>query len=347
MKKKRRMLVLAEGMLKNSYGKTAHGVIRYTPDEVLAVIDSTTAGKTCEEVIGYGGDIPIIYSIKEGLKFNPDTLVIGIALVGGVLPEKWKKFIIEAIKYKLNVINGLHTFLTDDKDIMKYAKRHNIEVIDLRRPPNIYHVASGKWKKVKSRVILTVGTDCAIGKKSVTVEIYRALKKMGKSVDWIATGQTGILICGKGVVIDAVKSDFVAGVMELEIVKSAKRNDYILVEGQGALTHQGYSGVTMGLIHGVVPDAMILCHEMGRIFDHNGDPILDFKFIIKLHEMVVGFFKKSKVVGMNLMTNRMPEKEALREIGKLEKKLRIPVDDTVRFGGEKLANAILKYFSDD
>ena len=222
MPKRRRMLVLAEGMFTDPHGKTAHGVVRYIPEQVAAVIDSTLAGKICKEVVGYGGDIPIISSIEEGLKFNPDTLVIGIALVGGVLPEEWKKFIIKAIKYKLNVINGLHTFLTDDKDIIRYARRYGVEVIDLRKPPDIYHVACGKWKKIKSKVILSIGTDCAIGKKSAVFEIYRVFRKIGKRADFIATGQTGMLIGGKGVAIDAVKSDFVAGVMELEVVKSAR-----------------------------------------------------------------------------------------------------------------------------
>ncbi len=345
--KKRRMLVLAEGMLNNSYGKTAHGVIRYIPEQVLAVIDSKLAGKTCQEVLGYGGKIPVISSLKEGIKFNPDTIVIGIALVGGVLPGRWKKFVVEAIKYKLNVINGLHTFLSEDKELIRHANRNKVDLIDLRKSPKVYHVASGKWKKIKSKVILTIGTDCAIGKKSTTIEIYRAFKKMGKKADFVPTGQTGMLISGKGVAVDAVKSDFVAGLMELEIVKSSRRYDYIFVEGQGALTHQGYSGVTMGLIHGVVPDAMILCHEIGKTKDHTGDKILDLKFIIKLHEMVTSFFKKSKVVGMNLITCKLSEEKALKEIGKLEKRLKIPVDDTVRFGGEKLANTILKYFSEN
>lgn len=344
---KKKMLVLAEGLFTDPHGKTAHGVVRFIPEQVCAVIDSTLAGKTCEEVTGYGGKIPIISSIEEGLKFKPDTLVIGIALVGGVLPVRWKKFIIKAIKYKLNVINGLHTFLTDDKDIMKYAKRYKVEIIDLRKPPVTYHVASGKWKDIKSKVILTVGTDCAIGKKTAIFEIYKFFKKIGKRADFIPTGQTGMLIAGKGVAIDAVKSDFVAGVMELEVVKSAKKHEYIFVEGQGALTNQGYSGVTMGLIHGIMPDAMILCHELGRIYDHFSDPIRDFSSIIKLHEMVVGFYKKSKIIGMNLITNNASEKDALREIKKLERKLKIPVDDTVRFGAEKLADAVLKYFEEN
>ena len=344
MPKKRRMLVLAEGMFTDPHGKTAHGAVRYIPEQVAAVIDSTLAGKVCKDVVGYGGNIPIISSIEDGLKYNPDTLVIGIALIGGVLPERWKKFIIKAIKYKLNVINGLHTFLTDDKDIMRYAHRYSVDVIDLRKPPDIYHVACGKWKKIKSRVILSVGTDCAIGKKAAVFDIYRVFKKMGKRADFIATGQTGILIGGKGVAIDAVKSDFVAGMMELEVAKSARRHDYIFVEGQGALTNQGYSGVTMGLIHGVMPDAMILCHEVGRTHDHFGDPIRDFKYIIKLHEMVVEIYKKSKVIAMNLITEKVPEGEALKEIRRLERKLKMPVDDTVRFGGEKLAKVILKYF---
>ena len=228
--KKRRMLVLAEGMLNDSHAKTAHGVIRYIPKQVLAVIDSKLAGKTCEEVLGYGGKIPVISSLKEGMKFNPDTIVIGIATVGGVFPERWKKFVIESIKYKLNVINGLHTFLSEDKELIRYANRNKVDLIDLRKSPEAYHVASGKWKGIKSKVILTVGTDCAIGKKSTTIELYRAFKKMGKKADFVPTGQTGILISGKGVAIDAVKSDFVAGSMELEIVKSSKRYDYIFVD---------------------------------------------------------------------------------------------------------------------
>ncbi len=343
MKKKRRLLILVEKQLGGRHGKTAHGVIRYTPEQVVAVIDRRYRGKTCQEVLGYGGDIPVVGSVKEGLQFKPNALLIGLAIAGGALPKPWRKAIAEAIRTKLDVINGLHTYISTDAEFAPLARRHRVKLIDLRMPPPIQKCSEGIPLHNNAKVILTVGTDGAIGKMSVMLEIVKEFKKYEPNSVAIATGQTGMMITNNGYAADAVKSDFVGGIIEEILLKESNKYKYLFVEGQGSLVHQGFSAVTLGLMHGALPDVMIMCHRLNFERNELGAKIPSIPEFIKLHEQLVGFFKPSKIIAIAINSAGFPEDIAKAEMASIEKEYGLPVDDCVRFGGKKLADVLYNY----
>jgi uncharacterized NAD-dependent epimerase/dehydratase family protein len=341
----RKMLALAEGRFSPLRSKTANGAIIYLPDQVVAVIDSTKAGKTAQEVLGYGGSIPIVANIQEGMKYGPTDLLIGIAPTGGRLPQEWRDWIITAINNKLNILSGLHTILSDDEEFVHHAKVNNVTLTDWRKIPPEYEVVSkGNYRTRKAKTILTVGADCNIGKMTTMLQVYNEFARRGKKSDFIGTGQTGIMISGKGVAVDAIISDYIAGSIEKCIdASAAEGNEYIFVEGQGSLTHQGYSGVTLGLIHGTMPDAMIMCVMPARKHDDYTLPIPDVKRLIALHEEVVNIFRPTKVVGIGINSIGLTDEQSMDEAKRLEDLTGLPAVDTFRFGAKKLADALDSY----
>ncbi|MBI2618923.1 MAG: DUF1611 domain-containing protein [Ignavibacteriales bacterium] len=342
----RRLLVLAEGRFSPLRSKTANGAIAYLPDQVVAVIDSTKAGMTAAQVLGYGGEIPVVRDLDEGLRFRPTHLLIGIAPTGGRLPDEWRQTLSRAISRGLHILSGLHTILSDDPEIASAARKHQITITDYRKiPPESEVVSKGSWKTRGAKTILTVGTDCNIGKMTTILELQKEFQKRGLKSDFVATGQTGMLIRGRGIAVDSIVSDYIAGSIEKEIDRSAAEgSEYIFVEGQGALTHMGYSGVTLGLIHGTMPDAMILCHQPTRLKDDYGLSLPDLTRLIQFHEEAVGFFRKSKVVGIGLNSIGLTDEESCAAVEAIERKTGLPTEDAFRFGGKKLADALLRYF---
>lgn len=341
----RRILILAEGKFSPLRSKTANGAIAYLPDQVVGVIDSTKAGLTAQQVLGYGGSIPVVKSLEEGLQLHPTHLLIGIAPTGGRLPEAWRDILKQALRSRLHILSGLHTILSDDPEFSRLALEYGVTITDYRKiPPESEVVAKGTWRTRRAKTILTVGTDCNIGKMTTIVQVHRDFLQRGLKADFVATGQTGILIRGRGIAVDSIISDYIAGCIELEIDRSEQEGyDYIFVEGQGALTHMGYSGVTLGLIHGTMPDAMILCHQPTRLNDDYGLPIPDLKRIIKLHEDVVTFFKPTKVVGIGINSVGLSEEQSLAAAEAIERETGLPAIDTFRFGAAKLSDALLNY----
>jgi len=341
---RKKVVILAEGKLGMKTSKTANGIIRYSDDEVIGVIDSTNVGKDLEKIIGVGKGIPILKNIEESFKYKPEALVIGIAPRGGGLPDDFRHTIKTAIKNGLAVISGLHYFLNEDKELSDLAKECKVNLVDLRKPPEDISVAKGIWKNIKAKVLLTVGSDCNIGKKTAMLEIYKEFKKQYKKTVFIGTGQTSIYIFNKGVPVDQVVADYISGAVEYEIEKYGYDNDYIFVEGQGSLTHQGYSGVTYGMIHGSMPDAMILVHGLQREYDDYNNKIPDLKILINFHEECMSFFKKSKVVAIAINSFGLDEDETKKRIKEIENYTGLPTDDVVRYGPEKLTKALINYF---
>jgi uncharacterized NAD-dependent epimerase/dehydratase family protein len=342
---KRRILALAEGRFSPLKSKTANAALIYTPGETVAIIDSTKNGKTAQDVLGYGGDVPVVASIEEGLKFQPTHLLIGIAPSGGRLPDVWRDWIKTAICNKMHILSGLHTILSDDDEFAKLAEEHHVTITDWRKIPLEYEVVSkGNYRTRKAKAILTVGVDCNIGKMTTMLQVYNEFLKRGLKSDFIGTGQTGIMISGKGIAVDAVISDYIAGSIEKCIdASNAEGYNYIFVEGQGALTHQGYSGVTFGLMHGTMPDAMIMCVQPTRTHDDYGLPIPDVNTLIKLHEDVITLFRPTKIVGIGINSIGLTDEQSREEAKKLEDKTGLPAIDAFRFGGEKLTDALLNY----
>ncbi|MBI2619471.1 MAG: DUF1611 domain-containing protein [Ignavibacteriales bacterium] len=344
---RRKLLVLAEGRFSPLKSKTANGAIAYLRDQVVAVIDSTKAGMTAQKVLGYGGDIPVVSSLEEGLTYQPTHLLIGIAPTGGRLPDAWRTLIKTALEQRLHILSGLHTILSDDPEFSSLAKRQGVTLTDYRKiTPESEVVSKGTWRQRKAKVILTVGTDCNIGKMTTILQVHQEFAKRGLKADFVATGQTGMLIRGRGIPVDSIISDYTAGCIELDVDRSiAEGYEYVLVEGQGALTHMGYSGVTLGLIHGTMPDAMILCHQPTRVKDDYGLPLPDLKKVIRLHEETVQFFRQTKVVGIGVSSVGLSDDESKEWSERIERETGLPAVDTFRFGGAKLADAILEYFS--
>lgn len=348
MNSNHRIVVLAEEKFGPLTSKTANQAIRYIPEQIVGIIDRTQAGKSAQEVIGFGGNIPILQNLQHALEYNPNTLLIGIAPTGGRLPETWRPIINEAIENKLSIISGLHTYLSDDLEFSNHAKKCNVQLIDLRKvPPEYEVVAKGLWKNRIAKTILTIGTDCNVGKMTASFELHREFMRRGLKSDFVATGQTGILLSGKGVCVDSLVGDYIAGAIELEVDNSAKSGaEFIHVEGQGSLTHQGYSSVTLGLMHGVMPDAMILVHHPIRKVDDYGFQISDVKKLIHLHEIMIRPFKESKVVGIAMNTVKMIQEQIREAKRDLERQTDLPTADILTSDVRLLADAILKYLNE-
>jgi uncharacterized NAD-dependent epimerase/dehydratase family protein len=344
----RRLLILTEGKFQYHDAKTAMGVIRYGTDHVVALLDSTIAGRNAAEWMP-GYDVPAIATLEAAMALPepPDTLLIGIAPTGGKLPPEWRSTILAAIGTGLEIQSGLHTFLGDDPEFSAAAAPPGVRIVDYRRPPERHETSIGRRHHRGKRVILTVGTDCAIGKMSVALDLRKAALAAGDAAVFVPTGQTGMMIDGWGVAVDRVISDFVQGTVEWMVEQAEARGDWVIVEGQGSLDHPAYSSVTLGLLHGATPHAMVMVHKPGMAehdFDHLPDvsfPIARLPDFIRLHESVAGLVAPSKVVAIALNTSLYPDEAAARRvIAETSAETGLPADDPVRFGGGPLWAAI-------
>jgi uncharacterized NAD-dependent epimerase/dehydratase family protein len=341
-------VILAEGQFGAHSAKTAYGVIRYGRDDVVAVLDSTRAGENVAAFLP-GQDIPIVATLSEALAMptRPDALLIGIAPTGGRLPAEWRTIIGDAIDAGLDVLSGLHTFLGDDPEFAAAAAVRGTSIVDYRRPPERLETAVGRPHDPGKRVILTVATDCAIGKMSVGLELRRAALAAGNAASFVPTGQTGMMIEGWGVAVDRVISDFAQGTVEWLIEQGEQLGDWVIVEGQGSLDHPAYSSVTLALIHGATPHAMIMVHKpglAGHDFDHLPEasfPIARLGPFIELHERIAGLVAPSAVVAVALNTSLYPDDDdARRIIEEIATETGLPTADPVRFGADDLWAAV-------
>jgi uncharacterized NAD-dependent epimerase/dehydratase family protein len=335
----KRYLILAERYSGDPhYGKTARGLLRYRGDEVVALLDSLRAGETQDGK-------PIVGSVNEALCFNPDTAVVGVATQGGRFPPEWRELLKSCISKGLDVESGLHEFISDDPELSELAARHRVELRDLRKPPADLSVPTGENMQVPARIVLTVGSDCAIGKKTVALELDLEARRRGVRSRFVPTGQTGILIAGWGIAVDAVVADFIAGATERLVVEGHARGgeDVLFVEGQGSLVHPAYSGVTLGLVHGAAPHAFVLCHLAGatEVEGFPGHPLPPLPELIELHERAALPARRARVEAIALNTRDLAEDGAREAIAAVEAETGLPADDPVRFGAGRLVDALL------
>ena len=268
------------------------------------------------------------------------TLVIGVANRGGVISAAWKKVLVQALEEGFDLASGLHNLLRDEEDLAAVAKATGRSLHDVRVPSVKYPIANGVKRTGKR--CLTIGTDCSVGKMYTSLAVDAEMKKCGLKSSFRATGQTGILVTGNGVPLDAVIADFMAGSIEwLTPDNDADHWDHI--EGQGSLFHVSYSGVTMALIHGGQPDAMILCHEPTRAH-MRGLPGYDLPSLEAVRDMALPIARIAnpacQVVGVSINTSAMGEDEALSYLEATEKRMGLPACDPVRQGAAKLADAL-------
>ena len=336
-----RYVILAHKAFDYIYSKTGNMLIRYNEKEVVAVIDIDQAGKTAEEVLGWGGNIPCVASFVEAKKFLPTDLVIGTAPQGGILDQRSYNEIVDAIENNCNIISGMHILLNENENLIKKSIENNISLIDLRKPPFPPHFPKGTWKNRQFPVLLVVGSDCDTGKMTTAWEIAKRFKKIKKNVEFLGTGQTGILLSGNGVPIDAVKADFMAGEIERCLDQFDDNMDLVVVEGQGALNNMYYSGVTLGLLHGCMPDYIILTHEPNRLIDAANHPIPLLNDLIELYIKLMNPFKKTTFLGINLLTLKLDNKTAIEKIKETQELHKMPVTDLVRFNSNKFIDEIV------
>lgn len=265
-------IVLAEGEFGKTGGKTSNGVVMHSEVfEARAVVDSETAGAEPADVLDYpdAPSIPIVDSVADAVERVPDAeaLVIGVATAGGHLPDALVREIETAMEAGCDVVSGLHVFLGESDHWSALADEHGVRLFDVRKPPvdDELRVGDGSVDDADADVVLTLGTDCAVGKRTTTFELYRAAREADIDAGWVATGQTGIMVGAQaGVVVDRVPADFTAGVVEDLVLDVAEDCDLVFVEGQAALTHRGYSGVTLSVLHGAWPDAVVLADDPER-----------------------------------------------------------------------------------
>jgi uncharacterized NAD-dependent epimerase/dehydratase family protein len=347
---KHRFLIIADGEFGPLSSKTANSCIRYFPERIVAVLDRTQVGKTAQDVLGFGGKIPVVGDFERGITLGQGAtaVLIGIAPAGGRLPDEWKAWLRTAIERKLEIWSGLHTFIGDDPELGPLARARGVRILDARRPPPNLPIADGRAAEVDALVILAVGSDCNVGKMTAQLQLRDALVKRGHRTSFVATGQTGIFIEGWGIAVDAVVADFVAGAAEQLVLEGAKDNDIVLVEGQGSLIHPGYSGVTLGLLHGSCPDALILCHQVTRdyIGDYHGrEPwvkIPSYTELIDIYERAARPVHPTKVIGICLNTYDMDESAARDAVARAAEETGLPATDPVRFDSGPLVDAIVR-----
>jgi D-glutamate N-acetyltransferase len=333
----RRLLILAEGRSSDPhYGKTARGVLRFRPHDVVAVLDSES---TAAEHEGF----PLVGSVGEALRYDPTTALVGVATQGGRFPPAWRELLQDCIRAGLDVENGLHEFISTDPVLAGLAREHGVELRDLRMPPPGLNVPTGANLTHGATTILTVGSDCAIGKMTVSLELDREARRRGWRTEFVPTGQTGIAIAGWGISVDAVVAEFIAGAAEQLVLEGVERGGEVLfVEGQGSLLHPGYSGVTLGLIHGAAPHAYVLCHKAGqRYVDENERfPMPPLRELVELHERIGLVPRPGRVLAVALNTRDLDEAAARRAIGETEAETGLPADDPVRFGAARLVDVL-------
>jgi uncharacterized NAD-dependent epimerase/dehydratase family protein len=347
MQQGQRVVILAEGDFGEIGSKTAIGVIRYGPQKVLAVIDSTRAGRNVRDWLGDGFDVPVVATLDETRAARPDALLIGIAPAGGRLPEArvWRDTIVAALDARIDVLSGLHEFLGDDPEFARAAAASGATIVDYRRPPDRLRIATGREHLPGRKVVLTVGTDCALGKMTVALELRRAAVSAGLSTSFVATGQTGMMIEGWGAAVDRIPADFVQGTTEWLVERGESMGEWVFVEGQGSLDHGAYSSVTLGLMHGSTPHAMVMVHEPGREYHHGweGSPLHRLKPLpefIRLHEQVAGLVAPSAVAAVALNTSALADSDARRAIADVADETGLVVDDPLRYGAERLLDAV-------
>jgi len=341
----RRMAILAEGCFSPLGAKTAVCLVRYVPREVVAVIDSSRAPTAVERVLGFGGGIPVVASLAEAIERGPNTLVLGTAPRGGMLTPEDRAVVVQAIEAGLHVASGMHRFLADDPDLAGLARRNGVVLWDARRPPDDIGVSTGAGA-AGCPVVLTVGSDCNTGKMTASLEIHYGLERAGVRSGFAASGQTGIMIVGRGIPVDRVLADFIGGAAERLVRETARGADVVILEGQGSIIHPGYAGVTFGMIAGAMPQALVLCHQPTRTSVRNYPvPIPALPELVRLYERSIEGIRKIPVIGIALNTFDMDADAARREVERARGDTRLPVTDPVRFGTEPIVRAIRNLLS--
>lgn len=346
-----KVAILAPGQLARATAKTAIGVLRYAPYRVVAVIDPSRAGTDASAHVGVGEGVPVVASVGEAVARGADTLLIGTAAAGGRIADEQRPFLADALRRGLEVWNGLHERVLADPALRAAAETGRGRVRELREPPPDLPIGGHRAPRQGATVVLTVGTDAAVGKMTVALELVAALERAGERAAFVATGQTGIAIAGEGIAVDAVVADFIAGAAERMVCEAAVRADWVVVEGQGSLTHPGFSGVTLGLLHGSAPDLMVLCHDASRrvVKGYTDLPLRPLADLVRIYEDAALWSRdpagaRPRVVAVALNTAGLDDRDAMRAVFDVSAATGLPAADAIRegeAGADRLAGALV------
>ncbi|YAF94515.1 MAG: DUF1611 domain-containing protein [Nodularia sp. CChRGM 3473] len=340
-----RIAILLHEGISGTQGKTGLSLLRYSEAPIVALIDRESAGKSVPELTGIKRDVPIVASVAAALEYKPEILVIGIAPKGGAVPDDYWLEIKNALAAGMSLVNGLHTPLANMPELNTLLKPGQL-IWDVRKEPANLDVANGLARTLPCRRVLTVGTDMAIGKMSTSLELHWASRLRGWRSKFLATGQTGVMLEGDGVPLDAVRVDFAAGAVEQMVMRYGKNYDILHVEGQGSLLHPG-STATLPLIRGSQPTQLILVHRAGQMHVRNHPHVMipPLPKVIRLYETVAsagGAFKGVPVVGIALNTAHLDEFAAQEAIAQTTAETGLTCTDPVRFGANVLLDAVMR-----
>jgi len=322
------------------HAKTAVGVLRYGDHDVVAVLDRETAGDSVAEHVPDLPDVPIVESMADAP--DCDALLIGIAPIGGGFEASWRPDVRTALKRGCDVVAGLHYLLSGDEEFAALADEHGGELRDVREPPEDLSVADGTAGEVDAEVVLTVGTDCSAGKMTSSFELRDAARERGLDAAVVPTGQTGIMVAGWGIAIDRVISDFAAGAVE-ELVEREGDRDVLFVEGQGALAHPAYSGVTTAILHGAQPDSLVLCHVAGQesVGGYERFELPDPGTYADLYERLSAPIADASVDAGMVNTSHLDAERAPEAIASFGDAIGAPAVDPVRTDASEILDAVL------
>jgi uncharacterized NAD-dependent epimerase/dehydratase family protein len=342
---KRSMVLLTWGHTNPRTAKTATGLLRFCPEECVAIFDPDMAGKNAEQLLQVGGSTPIVGQLAD--VSQADTLVLGIAPPGGKIPDAWRAVILEAIGRGMNILSGLHDFVSDDEALVAAAQQHGVTIHDVRKN-HFKQIARRPGFNPDCLRLHTVGHDCSVGKMLVSLVVARGLKERGVDSKFVATGQTGIMVSGDGLPIDCVVADFVSGAAE-KLVLDNEHHQVIVVEGQGSLTHPSYSAVTLGLLHGCQPQGLILVFEAGRErvggLEHVDIPQLSVHR--SLNETMASIYQPCETIAVAMNGSKLAADAASQIASQVAEELQLPVVDVIRDGPEPLLDAVESFYKSD
>lgn len=328
----KKFVLFAEGCFGIFSSKIGASLLRYRGDRCVAVIDSRKAGQTVQDVLGYGGPIPIVARVEHAMHLHPEVMIVGKGLHSAELPSGWKPHFLAAVHSGLHIINSIHYRLTDDPDIARAIGEKGITVWETKDAPKA-PLNKARVLDLDSWIIHTCGSDCNIGKKTTGLEIWNEANRRGISTGFAATGQSGILISGHGVAVDGVAGDFMGGAVEQVVMEAAVGNEWVVVEGQAGLNHIQGSGVALTILHSALPHALVFCHRLGaertKVWE---TPIPPIPELIRLHEELSGILRPAKVTAISVNSVGFTDEDYRREAEKLEADTGLPVVDPIREG---------------
>lgn len=329
----KKFVLFAEGCFGLFTSKIAASLVRYNGDRCVAVIDSRKAGQTVQDVLGYGGAIPIVGRVEHALKLRPEVMIIGKGLHSADLPSGWKPHLLAAVQNGLHLINSIHYRLGDDPDIARAVRDKGVTVWETKDSPPV-PLNRARVLDLDTWVVHTCGSDSNIGKKTAALEIWNEANRSGIRTGFAATGQSGMLISGHGVAVDGVPGDFMGGAVEQAVLEAAAGNEWVVVEGQGSLNHIGFSGVALAILHGSLPHALVFCHRLGaertKVWE---TPIIPIPELIRMNEELTRFERPAKVAAVSVNSFGYSDEDYRREAEKLEADTGVPVVDPLRDGG--------------